>query len=204
MTINNNKEDWKQKSCRLSQIKSVAKVHYLRCVEKMRSPNQGQQADEESLWLEQKGPLATTLQVLQRCKFYNFASSNDFNLAECQNVTLSCNQNACQKKGERMDPISNTPITRPTRYLILAPWGMNGGWTRETFPSSSSSLSNFSRLVSSDFCFNYPLTNNLVALHYVPTTYLPSSNLLSYLQDRLRREVEYQLSLGSSIPEQCF
>jgi len=38
----------------------------------------------------------------------NFASSNNFNLTKCQNVTLSCNQNACQNRGENMEPISNT------------------------------------------------------------------------------------------------
>jgi hypothetical protein len=136
----------------------------------------------------------------------NFASSNNFNLTKCQNVTLSCNQNACQKKRWKNGANLQYSTTRPTRYLNLAPspWGMNGGWTRETFPSSSSFLANLSGLVSSDFCFNYPLTNNLVPLRYVPTIYLPSSNLLSYVQDRLWREVEYKLSLGSSIPEQCF
>jgi hypothetical protein len=50
MTINDNKEDLRQKSCHLPQM-LMMKVHYLWCLEEMKNLNQMQQPVEELLWL---------------------------------------------------------------------------------------------------------------------------------------------------------
>jgi hypothetical protein len=51
MTINNNKEDLKQKKQSFVTNRPMMKVHWLWCVEEMRNPNQVQQPSEKSLWL---------------------------------------------------------------------------------------------------------------------------------------------------------
>jgi hypothetical protein len=121
MIINNNKEDLKQKNCHLSQINDKGALAM------MCGRDEEPQLSATSRWR------ITTTCAKRSPTNNNFASSNNFNLIECQNVTLSCNQKACQKKGEKMDQISKTPTTRPTRYLILAPWEMNGGVDKRNF-----------------------------------------------------------------------